>query len=54
MNTAPNNHKLRVVHIMKDGEVRDSIEGLTPPADNGCYEVLRQILTKRERREGNE
>lgn len=46
-----NNHKFRIVHIMKDGEVRDSIEGLTPPPETGCYDILIKMLSEQERRE---
>lgn len=41
---------LRIVHVMKDGEVRSSIEGLIPPAETGCYEILMRIL-RREKKE---
>lgn len=45
---------LRIVHVMKDGEIRSSIEGLMPPAETGCYEILMRILRrqKTEERDG--
>lgn len=37
---------MKIIHIMKDGTVRDSIEGIVIP--NGeFYQVLRGILEKR-------
>lgn len=39
---------MRVIHIMKDGSVRDSIEGVVIP--NGeFYRVLQGILEKRKK-----
>lgn len=35
--------KMKVVHVMKDGEIRDSIKGLVPPAETGCYDVLNAV-----------
>lgn len=29
-----------VIHIMADGEVRDSVEGLTVPETSSVYDVL--------------
>lgn len=43
---------LRIVHIMKDGEVRDSIEGLVPPAETGCYEILIRVLLRKNAEKG--
>jgi len=37
---------IKVVHIMADGEIRDSIEGITPPASCGCWEVMRSIARR--------
>lgn len=37
---------IKVVHIMADGEVRGSIEGLTPPASCGCWDVLARFARK--------
>lgn len=37
---------IKVVHVMADGEVRGSIEGLTPPASCGCWEVMRGIARR--------
>lgn len=50
MKAASNNHEFKIVHIMKDGEVRDSIEGLTPPVETGCYDILIKMLEEQERR----
>ena len=30
----------QVIHIMADGTVRDSVEGLTVPTNNPVYDVL--------------
>lgn len=39
---------MRVIHIMKDGSVRDSIEGVVIP--NGeFYRVLQGIMEKRKK-----
>ena len=44
---------MRIIHIMKDGTVRDSIEGMVIP--NGeFYQVLRGILEKKEKEKQNE
>lgn len=37
---------MRIIHIMKDGTVRDSVEGIVIPAGE-FYQVLRGILEKR-------
>ena len=37
---------IKVVHVMADGEIRDSIEGITPPASCGCWEVMRSIARR--------
>ena len=39
---------MRVIHIMKDGSVRDSIEGIVIPHDE-FYRVLRGIMEKRKK-----
>lgn len=40
---------MKIIHIMADGTVRDSIEGLVIP--NGAfYEILRDINEKRKAR----
>lgn len=40
---------IKVVHIMADGELRDSIEGITPPASCGCWAVMREIEKRRQK-----
>lgn len=40
---------IKVVHIMADGEVRGSIEGLTPPPSCGCWAVMREIEKRRQK-----
>ena len=40
---------IKVVHIMADGEIRDSIEGITPPASCGCWAVMREIEKRRQK-----
>ena len=42
---------LRIVHVMKDGEIRSSIEGLVPPAETGCYEIMMRILLRKKKEE---
>lgn len=37
---------LGVLHIMKDGERRDSVEGISPQEETGCYRVLKAIRRK--------
>ena len=37
---------MRIIHIMKDGTVKDSIAGTTIP-DGEFYQVLREIIEKR-------
>ena len=39
---------MRIIHIMKDGTIRDSIEGIViPPGE--FYQVLNGILEKRKK-----
>lgn len=37
---------MKIIHIMKDGTVRDSIEGIVIPKGD-FYQVLRGIVEKR-------
>lgn len=37
---------MEIIHIMKDGTIRDSIEGIVIPKGE-FYEVLRGIIEKR-------
>ena len=39
---------MRIIHIMKDGTVRDSVEGMTIP-NGDFYKVLHCILEKRKK-----
>lgn len=43
--------KIKVVHVMKDGETRKTLRGIIPPASTGCYDVMNRILRTRERAE---
>lgn len=40
--------KPRVIHVMADGTVKDSIEGHVIPADNGIYDLIARMNKKRE------
>lgn len=37
------NRKIRVISVMRDGEVRGSVEGVTPPPDCECWQTIRNI-----------
>lgn len=37
---------MRIIHIMKDGTVRDSVEGIVIP-DGDFYRVLQGIMEKK-------
>lgn len=40
----------RVVHIMADGEKRDSIEGVViPPSMTQFYGIVKNIMTRKEK-----
>lgn len=40
----------RVVHIMADGEKRDSIEGVViPPSMTQFYRIVKNIMTRKEK-----
>lgn len=39
---------MNIIHIMKDGSVRDTIEGVVIPK-GGFYQVLRGILENRKK-----
>jgi len=49
-----NNHVFEVVHIMADGEVRDSVKGLVPPPETGCYEILNRMEEKMREKKARE
>ncbi len=43
---------MRIIHIMKDGTTRDSVEGIVIP--NGeFYQVLQGIIAKKKENGGN-
>lgn len=44
---------MRIIHIMKDGTVKDSIDGMVIP--NGeFYQVLRGIMERKKKEKNNE
>lgn len=51
MRSTINSHKIKIVHVMADGAVRDSVEGLEPPQETGCYEILKRMIEKAEKEE---
>lgn len=40
--------KPKVTHIMADGTIRESIEGIVVPASNGIYDLISRMNKKRE------
>lgn len=42
---------MRVVHVMSDGTIRDSIEGLVIPKEHPVYKVLKSIRIRKSQEE---
>lgn len=39
--------KIKVINVMKDGTILESMKGIVPPEETGVYEVLARIARKR-------
>lgn len=39
--------KIKVINVMKDGTILESMKGVVPPAETGVYEVIARIARKR-------
>ena len=48
MKEAKERPKPRVIHVMADGTIKESIEGHVVPADNGIYDLIARMNKKRE------
>ena len=38
--------KIKVINVMKDGTILESMKGVVPPAETGVYEVIARIVGK--------
>ncbi len=40
--------KIKIVHVMHDGTIRNSVAGYVIPAGNGIYEIVRECKKAKE------